>query len=48
VVFELYHGAPTVPGGGLKPNWVISRRDGTDHVENLRAELGLAGKAPAK
>lgn len=47
VVFEVYRGTPTIPGGGLKPNWVISRRDGNDPIEQLLAEAGLGNKPPA-
>jgi hypothetical protein len=46
VVFEVYRGSPTVPGGGLKPNWVTPRRDGDDAIEQLLAEKGLAKKRP--
>ena len=47
VVFELYRGTPTIPGGGLKPNWTVSRRDGDDPIERLLAEVGLAEKRAA-
>lgn len=42
VVFEVYRGTPTVPGGGLKPNWVKPSRDGEDAIDQLRAKTGLA------
>ena len=42
VVYEVYRGHPTPPGGALRDNWTISRRDGTDPIQLLRAKLGLA------
>jgi hypothetical protein len=42
VVYEIYRGDPTLPGGGLKPHWTVSRRDGRDPIELARTELGLA------
>ena len=44
VVFEVYRGDPTLPGGGLKPHWTVSRRDGGDPVELARKEFGIGGK----
>jgi len=41
VVFEVTRGRPAPAGGGLSSNWVLSRRDGTDPLENARRELGL-------
>jgi len=43
VVYEVYRGTPTVPGGGLRDNWTISARDGKDPIELIRRELGIAG-----
>ncbi len=48
VVYEVYRGHPTVPGGALRDNWTISRRDGADPIETLRAQLGIgANRAQA-
>jgi hypothetical protein len=44
VVFEVYRGDPTPPGGGLKPHWTVSRRDGSDPVELARKEVGIGEK----
>jgi hypothetical protein len=44
VVFEVYRGSPTDPGGGLRSNWVQCRRDGNDPIELARAGFGLAAK----
>jgi hypothetical protein len=44
VVFEVYRGQPTVPGGGLKPNWVTPNRDGDDALDRARAQAGLGKK----
>ena len=41
VVFEVYRGTVTPPGGSLRSNWTVSRRDGRDPLEVQRAELGL-------
>jgi len=38
VVYEVYRGTPTLPGGALRSNWTVSRRDGHDPVELRRAE----------
>lgn len=45
VVYEVYRGTPTVPGGRLRDNWTVSARDGHDPIERLRSELGLGGQA---
>jgi hypothetical protein len=44
VVYEVYSGVPTMPGGRLRDNWTVSARDGQDPIERLRAELGLGGQ----
>jgi hypothetical protein len=41
VVFEVYHGNPTEPGGRLRENWTVCRRDGSDPLELAQARLGL-------
>ena len=41
VVFEVVRGQAAPPGGGLRDNWVIGRRDGNDRIEVARRELGL-------
>jgi hypothetical protein len=41
VVFEVFRGQPAPAGGGLDPNWALSRRDGNDPLEHARRELGL-------
>lgn len=41
VVFEVSRGQPAPAGGGLRPNWALSRRDGDDPVEVQRRALGL-------
>lgn len=42
VVFEVFRGQVAPAGGGLRDNWVVSRRDGSDPIELSRRELGLA------
>ncbi len=44
VVYEIYRGDPTIPGGRLKPHWTVSRRDGHDPIELTRAEFGLGAR----
>lgn len=41
VIYEVYRGMPTIPGGRLRDNWTISSRDGRDPLELLRIEIGL-------
>ena len=41
VVFEVFRGQPAPAGGGLQPNWALSRRDGNDPLEIARRERGL-------
>lgn len=41
VVYEVYRATPAPAGGGLSPNWALSRRDGNDPLEIARREMGL-------
>jgi hypothetical protein len=41
VVFEVFRGQPAPAGGGLRPNWALSQRDGNDPVESARRDLKL-------
>lgn len=41
VVYERYGGQPTPRGGGINPDWVVSRRNGQDPAEVKLKALGL-------
>jgi hypothetical protein len=43
VVYEVYRGTPTLPGGALRANWTVSRRDGADPVQTAWAALQRGG-----
>lgn len=42
MIAEVYRGTPAPAGSGLNPNWAGAARDGSDPLDQVRREFGLA------